>query len=91
MNVKKSLKFDSIQHIHDHIWFIPNGFDRTKYQGPFGMDKMSYGCFGQDQTSANHRKSLILIVDYEIGTVLLASLHTQGSWISNLPMATKLA
>ena len=57
VNVKKSLKFDSIQHIHDHIWFMLNDFDKTKYQGPFGMDKMSYGCFGQDQTSANHRKS----------------------------------
>lgn len=57
VNAKKSLKFDSIQNIHDHIWFMPNGFDRTKYQGPFGTDQMSYGCFGQDQMSANHRKS----------------------------------
>ena len=27
--------------------------DRTKVQGHFGMDQMSYGRFGQDQMSAN--------------------------------------
>lgn len=28
--------------------------DRTKYQGPFGMDQMSYGCFGQDPKSCKY-------------------------------------
>ena len=53
--------------------------DRTKYQGHFGMDQMSYGCFGEDQMSATIESHLILIVDYETGAVLLALLHTQGN------------
>ena len=34
--------------------------DRTKYQGPLDMDQMSYGHFGQDQMSANHKGYLRL-------------------------------
>ena len=37
------------------IWFLPNGFAQEKQQGPFGMDQMPYGYFGQDQMSCKDR------------------------------------
>lgn len=33
--------------------------DMTKYQGPFGVDQMSYGYFGQDQMSASPLRWLL--------------------------------
>ena len=54
VHTKMSLIFSSFQ----TIWHGPNMFmdtlDRTKVQGLFGMDQMSYGEIGQDQMSANH-------------------------------------
>ena len=38
-----------------------NVLHRTNYQGPFGVEHMSYGCFGQDKISA---KYLILLLNY---------------------------
>ena len=81
VNAKKSLKFDSIQNIHDHIWFMPNGFDRTKYEGPFGTEQCLMGDLDRTKCLLTTGSHLILTADYEIGAVSLASLHTQGSLI----------
>ena len=51
VQTKRSLKSAPVQKVHEQISSMPNGFGQDQTSAPFGMDQISYGCFGQDQMS----------------------------------------